>query len=320
MFGPFVCVAAVIAFTSGAIAAEAMLKQSITVAMHYVTLSDILDVHEMGSENEVEEVRVALAPLPGRKIFLSPHKVQKIAAAHGFMWRNLERVEHIVVRRESQVIETDAIKSRLELALIEDGALGPLQIQIGNRDLKLHAPVDAGPDLSVSISEYDPRTGHFRAKVNVAELEDTTAPLKVTGRAFQVASIPVLANTVAPGDTISESDLDWIELRAERISQNLIADAASLIGFTPRRAIRVGHPIRRNDVQAPVLTPKGSSVIINFQAPGIVLTARGRALEDGAAGQVIRIMNPKSNRTIEAKIVGVGEATVSSRQVLAKLN
>ena len=53
---------------------------------------------------------------------------------------------------------------------------------------------------------------------------------------------------------------------------------------------------------------RGDSVSLVYQAPGMSLTMRARALEDGAIGQPIRLQNTSSNRTIEAVVTGPGAA------------
>jgi flagella basal body P-ring formation protein FlgA len=53
---------------------------------------------------------------------------------------------------------------------------------------------------------------------------------------------------------------------------------------------------------------RGESVNLVYQAPGMSLNMRARALEDGAIGQPIRLQNTSSNRTIDAVVTGPGAA------------
>jgi flagella basal body P-ring formation protein FlgA len=46
----------------------------------------------------------------------------------------------------------------------------------------------------------------------------------------------------------------------------------------------------------------------------MTLTAQGKALEDGGDGQMIKIQNPKSMRTVEGRVTGMGEVTVGAPQ------
>ena len=57
---------------------------------------------------------------------------------------------------------------------------------------------------------------------------------------------------------------------------------------------------------------RGETVLLVFEAPGIALSTRARALEDGAVGENVRLLNPTSNRTIDAIVTGPGAARTST--------
>ena len=61
-----------------------------------------------------------------------------------------------------------------------------------------------------------------------------------------------------------------------------IADAA---GKEVRRALRAGDLIRDSDLKRPTIVTKGSTVTMVFEAPGMTLTAVGRALAEGGEGR-----------------------------------
>lgn len=53
---------------------------------------------------------------------------------------------------------------------------------------------------------------------------------------------------------------------------------------------------------------RGEPVLLVYEAPGVQLSMRTRALEDGAVGDGIRLLNTASNRTIDAVVTGPGAA------------
>jgi flagella basal body P-ring formation protein FlgA len=53
---------------------------------------------------------------------------------------------------------------------------------------------------------------------------------------------------------------------------------------------------------------RGETVTLDYAAPGVSLSMRARALEDGAVGDNVRFLNTSSNRTIEATVTGPGAA------------
>jgi flagella basal body P-ring formation protein FlgA len=55
---------------------------------------------------------------------------------------------------------------------------------------------------------------------------------------------------------------------------------------------------------------RGDTVVMVYVAPGLQLTARGKALTDAAVGQTVRLTNLQSNRTVEAVVTGPGTVAV----------
>jgi flagellar basal body P-ring formation protein FlgA len=49
-----------------------------------------------------------------------------------------------------------------------------------------------------------------------------------------------------------------------------------------------------------------------FEAPGILLTIRGKALEAGAHGDLINVLNVQSKRTVQGTVSGPGRVTVTA--------
>jgi flagellar basal body P-ring formation protein FlgA len=42
----------------------------------------------------------------------------------------------------------------------------------------------------------------------------------------------------------------------------------------------------------------------------MLITARGRAIDDGAKGEVVRVQNTRSRKTIEATVAGPSRVTI----------
>jgi len=64
-------------------------------------------------------------------------------------------------------------------------------------------------------------------------------------------------------------------------------------------------------LQQPQVVTKGSLVTMVLQQKSMTLTAQGKALEAGSDGQVIRVVNTMSNRTVEAVVIGPNQVSVS---------
>lgn len=87
-------------------------------------------------------------------------------------------------------------------------------------------------------------------------------------------------------------------LRVIEVHGGARGDALTPTGATPREG--ASPAIKRGDL-----------VLLSFQAPGVRITARARALSDGAVGQPIRLANLQSNRPIDALVTGPGRASAN---------
>jgi flagella basal body P-ring formation protein FlgA len=96
-----------------------------------------------------------------------------------------------------------------------------------------------------------------------------------------------------------------------------VLDDSDLLGFALRRSLKPGQPVRERDVQKPVIVAKGSMVMLVYRTAAMVLSAGGRALEDGAMGATIRVLNSHSKLVVEAVVEGGSIVSVSLMPRLA---
>lgn len=253
---------------------------------------------------------VARAPAPGRRIEVSARWLAAVAQAYGVAWRPSSQLDGSIVERASVVIETAQIEAAALDALRRRGVTGRVSLVLDNPALRLHLPSDAAPTVLITGLAHDPASGRFTAHL-IAPAEGTTlARATITGRAVEMVEVPVLRRRLVPGDVIRERDIEWLSLRADRISRNAVRDTAELLGKSPRRPVRAGQPLLGNDLREPILVPKNSLVTIRLQTPRMILTAQGKAMEPGARGNVIRVVNTKSNMVISANVTDSGTVEV----------
>jgi flagellar basal body P-ring formation protein FlgA len=79
-----------------------------------------------------------------------------------------------------------------------------------------------------------------------------------------------------------------------------------------QQTLRVGQVIRSTDLARPQLVKRNETVLIIYEVPGIVLTARGKAEEVGSLGDTVNVLNVQSKRVIQGVVTGPGQITVTS--------
>ena len=89
-----------------------------------------------------------------------------------------------------------------------------------------------------------------------------------------------------------------------------------------RRSLRPNSPIRINDVEKPRIVKKNTLVSVIYKVGTLNITFRGRALEDGALGETISVLNSRSRRTIQTIITAPNtvSAQVNKLRLTASLD
>ncbi|MFQ5784697.1 MAG: flagellar basal body P-ring formation chaperone FlgA [Alphaproteobacteria bacterium] len=305
-------ITALLIAAGGAQAGEIQLRSSAVIDDPVVTLGDLL----IGA-GDAADVVVARAPAPGRRMVIGVRQIYKAARANGLVWRPLGGLDRVIVRRASKRIGHAEIASRLRKAINKISPREKLSVELPNRTAEIDLPTDAVATLDVENLDYRRESGRFSATLVAAAGTPYVTRLNVVGRVRAMVEMPVLRRAVLRGEIINEDDIAWTELPADRVRTNYITDSADLVGMSPRRTLRPDRPVRSNDVHAPVAVAKGANVVMTFRTAFMVLTAAGRALEDGALGATIRVLNTRSNMVIDALVEGSNLVSVTTRQNIA---
>jgi flagella basal body P-ring formation protein FlgA len=119
--------------------------------------------------------------------------------------------------------------------------------------------------------------------------------------------IVVPSHDVPRGTTLGDSDLEYQNVAAADYRAGTVTSMNALDGMETRRLLRAGEAVRADDVRHPILVTKGQTVTMTFAAPGITLSATGRAMTEGGMGETVTIQNPVSFRQITGIVTGAGE-------------
>lgn len=298
---PLLAAATFVALAGTASAAD--LRSAVTVSGPTVTLGDLFD-----DAGAAANVVVADAPAPGLRSEISVSRISLAARRNGIAWRNEAGVSHIVVARSGIAVPEEEVSSAIAAAIVAQSqglpSASQLQVDFTNGVAGLQVAEDA--DISVKVEQlaFNRRNGSFTAILR-APAGDALSPLhRVTGRAYPVSDVPVLTRDMRAGDIVRHSDIDWVRIPANRIGQNVITSLDQLVGMSPRYQARAGEPLRLADMVPPVVVQKGAEVDMLLSSGALTLIARGRALENGAIGDIINVLNTRSNRTLRGVVDG----------------
>jgi flagella basal body P-ring formation protein FlgA len=300
------------AAAAGVASAEVRVRESVTVQGANITLGEIFEGVASGAANDV----IARSPAPGQNLVLTGADLQLLAGRHGLDWRRPQRPLRLQVARAGQIVSRATIVEALEAAIDDAGNTGPIEIELRNHGQRLVVPEGSAPSIAVADLDLNRRSGRFSA-VLVAPIGDPQANrIRVTGRAIKMAEIPVLRHAASSGDIVGTDDIDWLLVPAAKVGRNVITDADDLIGKAAKRTIRPGRPVRARDLGRPVVIEKGAIVTMTLTSPSMIITATGRAEEDGGKGDVVRVRNSQSRNVVQGVVAGPTDVIIQPRRRL----
>jgi flagella basal body P-ring formation protein FlgA len=118
--------------------------------------------------------------------------------------------------------------------------------------------------------------------------------------------IVVPARDIARGEVIADSDLTFGTVPGSALMSGTLTSMAAVAGMETRRVLRAGEVLSAADLRRPIVVNKGQTVTMTFEAPGVDLTAMGRAMSEGGIGDTVTIQNPASFRMVTAVVTAAG--------------
>lgn len=125
--------------------------------------------------------------------------------------------------------------------------------------------------------------------------------------AIAIALLQTVAN--ASVETPAPSLLRALPAGAVLTPDDLSGDGAAiarLAGRQTRRYMPAGAAVHPVDVRKPVVISRNALVRLRFEKGPLSITAEGRALSDGAAGESVRVMALRSKAIVTGVVAEAG--------------
>lgn len=253
---------------------------------------------------------VGAAPAPGRRMVLDAGDLLAIARRHGLAWRPLSGEERSVVERPARPVPREEVEALLKAELARLGADEEAEIELPGFAAPL-VPVGVTPEIGLDDAHYDGATHRFGATLMVAAAGMPTHRMRVAGRLLPTVPVVLATRRIALGEVVGPEDVEETRLRAERVRPGAAQRIAEVLGRQMRRPVGAGLPLMRIDVVAATVVGRNQRVVMLLDAPGLALTAQGRALAAAALGETVPVMNLISRSVVEAVAVGPGRVRVT---------
>jgi flagellar basal body P-ring formation protein FlgA len=230
---------------------------------------------------------------------------------HGLIAVDLRGLREVAVTHASRTIAAAEIEARIVSALTQRYNLGrPDNLKIVfDRDVRaIQLAVTATGELSLARLSYEAQSRRFDVTFELGG--GARAQWRYAGTAVETIEAAVPTRALARGDVIKAGDFIIERRPRSEFSSEPPAPSAALAGLAARRAVRAGQPLRNADLMKPELVQKNDTVMLHYEVPGIVLAMRGKALDSGAEGDTVSVLNVNSKRTIRGVVTGPGRVTV----------
>lgn len=293
------------------VGARAALASSVTLRSTSVVKDEVIRLGDIfNGLTQNENYVLGIAPRPGQDMVLNARTLMRIAIALDLPWRPRDSADQAVIRRSATLIGADDIRGAIENGLRDQGMDGNFNLSFASPVEDIALPKENEGTIELVSLRVDPDKDRFAAELAAPSAENPIRRVSLSGQVERIVELPILNRDLRNGDVISESDIAFLEVNARDIGKDCLLRAEDLVGMTPRRMVLSGKPVRAVDIQSPKMVSRNGKVLITFQKGPMTLTAEGRALQDGARGEFVRVVNIASSRTIQGVVSGPGEILV----------
>ena len=195
-----------------------------------------------------------------------------------------------------------------------EASIPPGVVEWEIEDIRLPDPDRLPPDFdsfTVTGSDRQYRANGFRLSFNFRKNGKVIKKIHVSGKLKTLADIVVLKTTAAPGTVLTE-EMMAVERKPVRLPMDdFCTDLAHIQGRQATRSIRAGEPVRKSFLSAVPDVREGEMVMVTAENRNIKVTVRGIAKKDGRLGELIPVMNLRSNKKVFGRITAPGRVFVA---------
>jgi flagella basal body P-ring formation protein FlgA len=300
---------AALAQSSDHVIVSPVLRANVTVSAEVVRIGDVID-----NAGTAAQIAIYRAPDLGTTGTLPSEQVLLALRAHQVIGVDTRDLREISVTRLARTLDGKDIELQVARALEHRGGLGDaanlsLNFDRDVKDLRLEASNTGA--MQPAAVRYDQRSGRFDIMFEIAnERVSTPMRLRFTGSAVETVDAAVLARNIERNEVIKSSDV-VVERRPKAEAGADFATRDRAVGMQARRQLRAGQALKAADLAKPDLVQRDQTVTLIYDAVGLYLTVRGKALEGGTEGDVVSVLNLQSKRTVTGTVIGRGQVAIS---------
>lgn len=287
-----------------------VLRASVTVESEVVRIGDVID-----NAGTSAQIAIYRAPDLGTTGSLPTAQLIATLQAHKVIGVDTRDIKAVQVTRLARTLEGKEIESQVAHALEHRNGLGDaanlsLTFDRDMQDVRLEA-WNNGAVQPVS-ARYEPRSGRFDVSFEISnDTNSSRTKLRFTGNVVETVETAVLTRNVERNEVLKASDVATERRPKAEIGGGEPAARNHAVGMQMRKQLRAGQALKVADLSKPDLVQRDENVTLIYEATGLYLTMRGKALEGGTEGDTISVLNVQSKRNVYGVVIGRGQVAIS---------
>ena len=291
---------------------ELRVLPKVTTDKKQVTLLDLIDTSSLPDDwkKVMGETGVGDGPAAGSDKYVDPgmlrnYLCQFIDSQGGDSSHVQMRLpDRIVVSRQSVQVSQEEIEGIFRKFVMENAPWKPEDIVIQRISFSGLPSLPAGHmTYEVVPLQRERFIGNVSVSVNFIVNGEKVRTLGVTGKVDVYQNVYLASRALRQNDVVTPADLELQRINISEAPDRYITQPDQALNKRLMRNIGVHQPITLKDVDKPLILKRGDAVTIVYSQPGLHVTAKGTAKEDGAQGATIRIANINSNKIISCRVL-----------------
>ncbi len=201
------------------------------------------------------------------------------------------------------VVNEADVADALRKEFVEQGNEDEMEFEFfgGKTNFVIEEAVQA--KVMISRLQYDEAQNKFSATAEIFADGVAHSSTVLSGRYYVLEEVFVPAKNIEKGERISADKLKTIKVRRNRLKGGHITEVDKLSGVEAKRSLKAGKLVTDRDIGEVIVLKKGKVVTSIYKAKAMQITAQAEALENGAVGKRIELMNTKSGKKFFARVI-----------------
>lgn len=284
------------------------LPERATVVGPEISLGEIAEViaDNKAVADRLRRLTLGKAPPAGDKVKMSLGYLKVALRREGYTLQDFSfgGAETVEVLTQSQAFDPAGLLSQVKAFIVsETGERAEnVEVRLEGEEKKITLPAGA-----VTAKFRPSFTGQYEGSVFL------TAELEVDGRLVRVLPIRATVDIYHPAVTVvkkvdkgqkfTRENAALVRTPSSKIVKGCFRQLDSILGRTAAMPLMPGSVLRVNDLYDPPVIRHGQVIQGVIQKGNIELSVEVRAIEDGKAGDSIRVENTDSHKVLHGKVL-----------------